>query len=96
MYKLDASEPFNFKVFSRLSVVWANVIVAILAIRITVIVGVSRTWTLCGCMGVGGTDALMLLHACSSSTLRISHLDQLVFGLCGSISKNEKSNKRHS
>lgn len=30
--------------------------------------------------GVGGvgTDALMLLHACSSSTLRISHLDQLV------------------
>lgn len=43
-----------------------------------------------GVRGGVGTDALMLLHACSSSTLRISHLDQLQhFGLCGSINKNE-------
>lgn len=57
----------------------ANLFLARLAIYDNRNCGCFEEWSLCGFMGVGGvgTDALMLLHACSSSTLRISHLDQL-------------------
>lgn len=67
-----------------ISISWdgANLLLALLA-RLAIYdnrnCGCFEEWSLCGCYGVGGvgTDALMFLHACSSSTLRISHLDQL-------------------